>query len=133
MFKKYTDREEIRRVMDLYMQGRTEVKFLAEIKDGSKNLIYEGAVPMSAVTTPDNGRKIYSLTNSDSGYTCCIGNVNLKDIEYVSELVMPKSILIKKKHNGNTVIHMTVSDEDYAKNIVESLKASGIDAWYVKE
>lgn len=49
-------------------------------------LVIEGARPMGMATYFDTGEKMFSLTNSDSGYSKFIGAVKLSDIVSVSLL-----------------------------------------------
>lgn len=77
-----TDQAKIRDALDAAMQSG---KLLVEIKDRAKNIVYVGAVPLSATTSAD-GAKVYSLTNSDAGYNRTIGQVALADIEFVTIL-----------------------------------------------
>ena len=53
---------------------------------GLGGLIIEGARPMGLVTHCDTGEKVFSLTNSDSGYTRLIGQVKLSEIVSISLL-----------------------------------------------
>lgn len=97
-FKRITDKEEIRRLMDAYMlrPGEQPAPFLASIRvprgsvwNGrtmSSPLVIEGPRPLRAVAGEEDGERVYTLTNSDSRYTRAIGDVKLSEIEYVEEL-----------------------------------------------
>lgn len=97
--QKITDPVKIRQVLRDYMfhPAQQTAPFFVEIRvapgsdwNGWKvpggGLIIEGARPMSCVTHGDSGDQVFSLTNSDSHYQRCIGQVRLADIEFVQTL-----------------------------------------------
>lgn len=79
--KKIKDKKKIKNIMNDYMLNKKEPPFLVTIFDKSKNLIYEGAKPISAVT--DEETKKYTLSNMDSNYQRPVGQVDLNNIEYI--------------------------------------------------
>lgn len=86
-FAKFTHPEEIQAVMDFHVQNPKG--FLAEIHDKSKNLTYEGARPISAITSESNTpqeSRTYGLSNSDSNYQRSFAVIDLKNITTVSML-----------------------------------------------
>ena len=87
MLKRITDQEEIGKVLRAYLlqPKRQASRFIAAIKDSSRNLIYEGAAPLSC--SSDDDGTTWTLTNMDSSYTQAIGQVRQSDIEYLETLL----------------------------------------------
>ena len=93
MFKKITDQNEIRKILDSYMLDleSQKVKFIPTIVQcrGSEfngvimkgEHIIEGSRPISCMT--NNIDRYYSLANSDTNYSRSFGLVGLSTIEYI--------------------------------------------------
>ena len=93
-FRRITDKETIRKLMDAYMlrPGEQPAPFLASIgvrrgcvwngRTKSSPLAVDLARPLSA-TEGEDGERVYTLTNGDSRYTEPIGVVKLSEVEYI--------------------------------------------------
>lgn len=86
MFRKITNQQDIEATLRAYLTqpDKQPARFLATIKQRSKNLIHEGAAPLSVAT--DKNGQVWSLTNSDYNYQRPYAIVALSDIEYVEVL-----------------------------------------------